>query len=258
MRKALLISFMLAMGVAGLVALQALWEVRMSAPFEAAAASASADSPALAIAVTEGVHASLDEASLALSRGERSAATHAIDCSRRAAEVANHAFTGAHHHPFDDALRQIERARHLLQIGRPDEARAVLDEAATTVGVFQPGDRFHVQTPTAHEADGYRGAKILDARGRMIGEVEALHGDGELTREVVIELGGVRDALGLGFADVGGERVTAPVDRLVFGERKGLGGTFVVLPNVSEEHAQVLTSSTSESVPPRTTAIGGT
>lgn len=80
-------------------------------------------------ALYEGTLQSLDDASTALHRGDRSRATRAIDDAMRAAEAGSHSAPGS----FYSALEQIKSARIALWLGRESEAEKKLERAATVL-----------------------------------------------------------------------------------------------------------------------------
>lgn len=214
---------MVALGVAALVLPAWLTDVRESAPVRAGRATlavAPATSPGPAL--FDGIRASLDRATDNLRRGDRGQAATAIDEALRASVVGAHSAPGS----FYSALEQVWEAKIALQQG--DETRAVAHLTAAS-GVLRPADG---AVPPVLDPREYRGARVLDPRGAIIGEVDRATGD-----SLDLVLGGWRDVWGV--LDLSAERrVSVPVGAAAFGPPTGVGVKFVAVPTEGVAPAQ--------------------
>jgi hypothetical protein len=122
---------------------------------------------------------------------------------------------------FADANRKIKNARVALQDGRSLDAAQL---ASTALAIIASGDASTAEVPVKLiTPDRYKGAKVLNARGIRVGEIRRIE-----NAEVIMSIGG---AAGLfGFLHFGGQEVRAPLDRVLVGEPKTIGSTFVALP----------------------------
>ena len=91
--------------------------------------------------------------------------------------------------PFEDAHRAIKDARHVLQMGRPEEAVRILKEAGPKLqGAGTPEVASDGLTPElAAEVEGHY---VLNARGHRLGELKHFS-DGTDGAVAVIGVGGL-------------------------------------------------------------------
>lgn len=177
--------------------------------------------------LTAGTARSAATARAHLQQGERGAATHALDAALRAAEVGHESSHGEVKSAFAVGLHAIVRAREALHDGDPAAAvRSLGDTVDALEGAVEPARQMSVGVPPEPVRPGYDGAKLINANGAMLGEVAQVR-DGP-SPTVVVHAGGWNDWWGL--FELGGRTVEVPADRLLWGPRRSLGATFVVLP----------------------------
>lgn len=152
-------------------------------------------------AVIRGLAGEMTKAADGLAAGERYDATRALDRALHLAEFAADAGGG----PFLSALEAVERARHELQMGRPESARKVLSEGGASLDAAESD----IGLRPASKAGDIEGRPLLDAQGRKLGEIDEV--DDGLAR---VESGG--------FLFLGGEAMEVALDDL------HAGGGFVV------------------------------
>lgn len=159
--------------------------------------------------LSKGLRESLGIARNALRTGDRSRAARALDAAMRASDVGKHAGGPAIAAKFDDANRRIKEARVALQDGRSGQAEQL---AGAALAIVATTNAFGAEAPLQSIIAGtYKGAKVLNARGVRLGEIRSLR-------------------MGLfGFLDFGGQELRVPLDRVLLGEAKKIGSTFVVL-----------------------------
>lgn len=185
--------------------------------------------------LTRGARTTVQTVQHAWGQGRRGEAMHALDASMRTLEVAKHAATqhkSLHKH-LKKALKGVKHSRHAIQTGRRSKAKKNLEKAAQALrsALEGPGDR-KASPPGRKNAGAFEGALLLDRYGVRIGEVERIK---PATGEAVLIQGGWRDLLG--FIDIGGQRMTTPLETLVLGKPKTLGSTMVAWPDkTAPEH----------------------
>lgn len=147
----------------------------------------------------------------------RAEITRALDAAMRASEVGAKAAPDT---TMGAAHREIMHARRALQIGDVDGMRARIEGALAEVEDIDPGARLEIAAPL----QDYDGASVLNAQGVHIGEVASIRAD-----RVRVRLGGATDVWG--FWDIDPDAIVSlPVDTLVFGPARTIGGSYVVLP----------------------------
>ena len=187
-------------------------------------------------ALGEGVRQSLAIALDQLQQQHRTQAVKALDAAKRAADVARHGVPGELACRFDLAYRSTEHVRAALQDGEQQRAEQLL---VTALSSLPPSPTGHISEPLATERiqpgnlQDYTGARVINAQGVRIGEVERIQGG-----MASLRIGSPSDVLG--FIDLGGGKlIQAPVRSLVFGKRTFLGSTMVALPTFSTTPPQV-------------------
>lgn len=214
MKIALHVVGMFVFGAAALTVPAVLDEVRTGWSPETSVEDPSGEVPLAVLA--DGMVASAREAGKALEEGRRSVATHALDAAHRAAEAGLQSSRRGER--FAAALYRLERARLAVQDGDVHHAVRELGHVRAAPGEEAPEPRSRTVRP-----EDYRGALLVDARGRRIGEVLSVEAD-----EVTVRIGGWSDVMGL--VDVDGETRTLSRDALLFGEPRGIGSTLVAAP----------------------------
>lgn len=225
------------MGIGAFVVFVLLVEAREGQPIHPPteiAASGEMEGSALSV-LTQGAYTAVRTVQHAWERGRRAEAMHTLDASMRALEVAKHAATQdtSLHKDLYKALKGIKHSRHAIQMGRRGKAKTNLEKAAQALrsALEGPGDR-KAPPPGRKKAGAFEGALLLDRYGVRIGEVERIK---PATGEAVLVRGGWRDLLG--FIDIGGQRMTTPLETLVLGKPKTLGSTMVAWPDkTAPEH----------------------
>jgi hypothetical protein len=214
------ITAMVALGFGALVIPAWLTHAREGRPIgeasrtEASQAAPGAPAPRSGSGLLEGVHSSLAVALEGLDQGNRTKASLAMDAAMRAAEVATHAAPGSFYH----ALEQIRWARLALQQGNEEASVKHLHLAARTL---TPASNL---APPILGVQRYRGAKVLDPKGEIIGEVT-----GVSPNALGVALGGWRDSWG--FIDFGARRhIDVPIGDVAFGPPQRVGMTLVAIP----------------------------
>lgn len=231
MHKVVLLTTMWVLGLAAIAAFAWLVEWSNDTPVRVPAAAevpapGSAEQPLAAL--TAGAARSAGTATAALADGDRSAATHATDSALRATEVGHQASHGQVEKAFAGALHDVHVARERFHGGDAAGARVALDRAVDRLEqAVGPARDTSVGVPPPAVRHGYRGAMLLNANGSMVGSVERL-GHGRERPTARLRLGGARNVLGVGH--LGGESVTVPADRLLWGPRRSLGSVLVVVP----------------------------
>jgi len=222
-----LVAAMVVLGCAALLLPEWLTELRehrrIGKPSDATSGVALEESPASAEssgpALDDGIQTAIGVALDGLERGDRTKASLAMDAAMRAAEVGAHSAPGS----FYSALEQIREARLALQQGNEPKTKEALRLASE---VLQPAKKL---TPPVLNAEQYTGAKVLDSKGEIIGEVTGASSD-----SVEVALGGWRDAWG--FIDFGPQRtVDVPTSKAAFGPPNRIGMKLVAI--VGEEPA---------------------
>jgi hypothetical protein len=210
------IAAMVVLGVGAEVLPAWLTLVREKAPmqYEAAVLSPLPDA-AVGDALQRGLQSSIDEAIAAFNQGERTRAALALDGAFRVTTVGSHSAPGS----FYRAYEQLHDAKLAIEQGHERAAVAHLTNAARSI-TPPSGD----VTPPFLDASRYRGARVIDQKGRIIGEVTGVTGD-----SLEIVLGGWRDAWG--FLDVsGGRRLRVPAVSVAYAAPRAIGAKMVALP----------------------------
>ena len=211
---------MFVLGGLGFWALAALVEFRIGRPVVVQVAAA-AGTP-LDI-LRQGAQESIDTASTALQRGDKSKAAAALDAAKRATEVGR----DAKGETFKGVFDLVKQARYALQDGDSARAQELLKDASDTLSKSNPSSGTTAILTTQNFGDAYRGATVLNAQGVRIGEVDQI----EESRAMLV-VGGKRDLLG--FIDLsGGRHIEVSLNDLILGKPKNLGSTMVVLPTLS-------------------------
>ena len=147
----------------------------------------------------------------------RAEVTRALDAAMRASEVGAKAAPGT---TMGAAHHDIMHARRALQMGDVEGMRARIEDALAEVDEIDPGAPLEIAAPL----QDYDGVSVLNAQGVHIGEVASIRAD-----RVRVELGGATDVWG--FWDIDPDAIVSlPVDTLVFGPARTIGGSYVVLP----------------------------
>jgi hypothetical protein len=156
----------------------------------------------------------LSAGSLAAER--RHEATKALDRALHLAEFARSAegLPGAVDEPFRDAHRAIERARHSLQIGRPELAAMRLTEGSRRLAEAPIPD---VGERGIDPGGGLEGFTVLNARGHVLGEIDGYGHEAAGTPVALVGQGG--------FIWFGEKIVPVPTGELLGSK------SFVVLPS---------------------------
>lgn len=233
-KGARLVMYLIAMSVLGLIGyvfLGWLVEHRIGRPIQVETATQDLHGMTPLIALATGAWLSARTAQESLAAGRRSEAVHALDSAMRALEVAQHA--AAEPAGFRKALEAVKRSRHMLQMGRPGQARQVL-EGAVAVLAEQTAGQAQGRLPPALALPAYDNAVVLNALGVRVGEVVGVDAQAGV---VAISLGGGRDVLG--FLDFGGTPVKVPAERLVFGKRQDIGANMVAAPTFAFKVAAI-------------------
>jgi len=172
-------------------------------------------------ALAGGIGATMRQAAASLSTGPRADAVSALDAALRVSEVAHEAVPAEP--AFEEALAAVREARRSLQNGRPHETLpgALLAQAQRLFSLDLP------DTALAVPPNGtrYEGAVVLDATGRMVGELESFSASSGDTA-VFVRTGGWPDFMGL--FDIGGDLQRVRATDLVFGPARTVGSTLVV------------------------------
>jgi hypothetical protein len=119
----------------------------------------------------------------------RHEATKALDRALHLAEFAMSAETlpGAVDEPFRHAHKAIERARHSLQIGRPELAAMRLAEGSRRLAEAPIPD---VGERGIDPGGGLEGFTVLNARGHVLGEIDGYGHDAAGTPVALVGHGG--------------------------------------------------------------------
>ena len=214
-RRRAAIAVMVLLGVAAEVLPAWLVAVREKAPLRDSGTGAIVPVPGARIgdAMQSGLNASIENARAALSAGDHTKAALAVDGAYRASDVGAHSAPGA----FYTAYEQIRDAKLAIEQGHGQAAQQHLTQAAQTLSA-PAGTR-----PPFLDSSRYRGARVIDQRGTVIGEVTAATDDA-----LDIVLGGWRDAWG--FVDLsGGRRIRVPVESVAFGAPRVVGARMVAI-----------------------------
>jgi hypothetical protein len=148
-----------------------------------------------------------------LDRGNRTQTSLAMDAARRAVEVGAHSAPGS----FYSALEQIREAKLALQQGDEQATREYLQAASK---VLKPASDL---TPPILDLRRYRGARVLNPKGEIVGEVVAVSPD-----SLKVALGGWSDTWG--FVDLGAQRqIEVPATEVAFGPPNRVGMTLIVI-----------------------------
>ena len=230
---------MTAMSLLGAVffaAMGALVDWRIGTPLVPQDVTATGESPTgppLAI-LHEGLRQSVTIAAQNLGWNRRSDAVHALDAATRAADVGKHAASGDTADAFARASRELELARRNLQDGKKARAQEVLAALATSLAIGpRLPEEWEAALQPAVNLEQFEEARVLNAQGVRLGEVQRV--DGQM---LTLRVGMSSDVLG--FIDWGGgKEIIVPAYQLVFGKRKGLGSTMVVLPTFSASAPEV-------------------
>lgn len=217
-----LVAAMVVLGCGGLFLPAWLAHVRQD-PARVGQSASVAGTPRLqpGAALFDGLRASLSRGIDGLARGDRTQAALAMDAANRAAEAGAHSAPGS----FYSALEQIRAARIALQQGNEGEAKAKLQAASEVVRPAADA------RPPSAEIGRYRGAKVINPEGVIIGEVSSVSAD-----SVDIALGGFRDAWG--FIDFSADRhVNVPASALAFGPPRRIGLKLVMVSTQRTSHA---------------------
>lgn len=193
------------------------WWVLLALSVPAWAADGEAEEVGEPGLLAEGIAEQARQARVGLVKGELTWAVRALDQAHEVAMVGAAAGDGGARLAFQGTLKRIREARRAVQNRRPARATELLEEVRRSmenVGV-------EVVLPEGDLAR-YRGARLVNARGELLGELQRIEGD-----QAVVVLGGARDVLGL--VDLGGIRASVPTSMLVFGPRPLLGPARVVL-----------------------------
>ena len=161
-----------------------------------------------------GLATTLESAERELATGDRARGTRALDAARRLTRIAEQ---GAPTSAGAAARQQVRQARHLLQTGRPAASVRRLDTAMREVIATAPPR----PNPPA-DLERYRGATVVNAEGREIGEIAGVDG-----ADLVLATGGWRDVWG--WLDFGGRRAPVPPGAFLFGPAGPIGPTLVAL-----------------------------
>ena len=211
---------MFVLGGLGFWALAALVEFRIGRPVVVQVAAAAGNPLDI---LRQGAQESIDTASTALQRGDKSKAAAALDAAKRATEVGRDAKGDTFKGVFD----LVKQARYALQDGDSSRAQEFLKDASDTLSKGNLSSGTTTTLTTHNSGDAYRGATALNAQGVRIGEVEQI----EESRAMLV-VGGKRDLLG--FIDLsGGRHIEVSLNDLILGKPKNLGSTMVVLPTLS-------------------------
>lgn len=210
-----LLAAMVVLGGAALLLPAWLTKVREDAPLRGEAdARVPAPQASPGEALFDGLRASIHRAVGGLESGNRTAASLAMDDALRAAEAGAHSAPGS----FYSALEQIQDARIALQQGNEQKAASRLGAASA---VLRPAAG---TTPPVLDLQRYRGARVVNPEGALIGEVAGVSGG-----SLELALGGWRDAWG--FVDFSsGRRVSVPASALAFGPPRSVGLKLVMVP----------------------------
>ena len=210
-----LVTAMVGLGAAAMVLPAWLTEVREGRPVPEAGRPALVRADTAPEVLAAGLRSSLSAAVEGLDAGRPSEATHALDAALRTTEVGARA---APESGFHAVLEEIKHARRALHMG--DEVTARNRIAAAR----QPVQIAGIRTQPPDRPERYVGVPVLNAQGVMIGEVADAQGD-----RLELALGGHRDLWG--FWDWQAKQTaTAPADALVFGPRRTIGKSYVMLP----------------------------
>lgn len=234
---------MIVLGLIGFALLGWLVEYREGRAVESGdvveAPAAQVTQPALVL----GTRTAADQARRHLEQGKRTKAVHAMDAALRAAEIGKHVAQGAARMQFEQAVKALKDARHVLQMGRPEEAEKRLVSAADALahaGLQAPAAAVAMggQPPPKATWSAYRRAGLINAQGVRVGEVEEIRERADSGAELVLVVGGGQDVLG--FIDFGGTRLTVPASAVLFGKPKTIGMTMVALSTLQSSASAVL------------------
>jgi len=215
------------LALAGLVSVDRSVAYREGLPVEAISVPVPQEDPTQLQTMIDGARLSADAAADQLAAGKRSKAVHALDAALRSAEVTRHAAPGEMRRALDAALTSLMSARRRIQSGSPEQALPLLSQAL--VALDRAVGRMDLAAPPAVQRLGsYKGARVIDAEGVHIGEVVDVRVVTQRGPQVVLRIGGVRDALG--FVSFGGRELALPADRVVFGAPRYLRPTLVAAP----------------------------
>lgn len=213
---------MTVLGVTSFIMLAVVVQARYRMPIEPVPEEAAASANPVAT-LKKGLQNSLQVARISLQAGHRSAALHALNAAHHAVEPGKGATCDK---LFEEAFNQIEETRRALQNGQPERAPEILARDPARAESAPPASPAFPANPS-----DYDGATVINASGLRIGEVENVKADrAELSL-------GLQDVLG--FIELGGTKVQVPVDRLLFGKKKGVGPTMVCLPVFAQKPAEI-------------------
>lgn len=167
-------------------------------------------------AVRQGLAAEMLLSAEELDAGRRKKAMEALDRALHLSEFGKAAFglPAEATQPFEEAHKAIKNARHVLQMGRPEEAVRILAAAGSTLqGETIPEVPSAGLTPEL--ADAVEGHYVLNARGHRLGELKDFSG----TADRAIAVIGVG-----GLLSIGETLVEVPLESLLGSE------SFIVLP----------------------------
>lgn len=224
-----LTAYVLAMTVLGVAAMAAMaavveWREQRDVTGEAVPPTRAEGESAMDTLV-QGIVLATTFAASHLDNGDRGDAMLALDGALRVSAVAQHASEGELNWALDHTMLELGKAKHAIQTGRPGTARVHLLESTRSLRRFQGEATGYRRSVSEY---GYEGSLLLNALGSRIGEVFGVSAQGL----VKVRIGGVTDVYG--FLDFGGRIEEVPVEGLVFGEMRVIGGTHVVLASFDE------------------------
>ena len=220
-----LIGYLIAMTLLGIVSfiiLAAVVQARHRMPIEPVPAEAAKSAEPVAV-LKEGLENSLQVARINFQAGHRAKALRALNAAHHAAELGKSVTSDPF---FVEAFDRIEKTRRALENGHPKRAPEIL---SGIVAQKQSGSSVSLNLPP--NLGEYDGATVINASGLRVGEVENVSGD-----RAHLKLG-LQDVLG--FIDLGRTSVDIPVNRLVFGKKKGVGPTMVCLPVYAQKPDEI-------------------
>ncbi len=221
-----LVGYLVAMTVLGVVSfiiLAVVVQARHRMPIEPVPAEAANSANPVAV-LQEGLLNSLQVARINFQAGHRAKALRALNAAHHAAELGK----GVTSDPFfEEAFHRIEETRRALENGRPERAPEILGSIVSQREATISSATVHLPANPGE----YDGATVINASGLRIGEVESVSGD-----RARLKLG-LQDILG--FIDLGGISLDVPVNKLVFGKKKGIGPTMVCLPVFAQKPEQI-------------------
>lgn len=213
-----LLASMTALGAVAMVIPAWAAEMREGTPLLSAAPSlvSATSSEDHTFSPRQGLQESVTESLEQLEMNHRSNSAHALDAAHRAVMTLHSAYPA--NNEFGELKKSLTQARHALHMGRDSDAMDWLKQVQTTLA--QQENRLSPVSKASVKP--YLGAVVLNAHGIKQGEIV------RVSQDKVIIARGYRDVWG--FIDFGGQQFPVSSNSLLWGKKKSIGSTMVLMP----------------------------